>query len=177
MSVHTITVTQKAYSKMMLFARHAKGEISGFGRIDPKQSKPLVLDVRIADQVCSGGYTEITEKGFDDFLNELIAHKMDPSEWNCWWHSHNTFGCFISGTDQDNIERLTRTTGQTWYHIWVNKAYEHMVVVSYIDSLGNVVVKHGRLAIIPHQPGELVGKICRAIKRCVHAYGGLNTEG
>jgi hypothetical protein len=118
-----IILPMHIYHKMLAYARCSEGEISGFGRtkIVHKDGTTLVtiLEIRIFKQVVSSGHTDLDKGALAQFYVELVREKQNPANWNLWWHSHNDFGVFFSGTDNATIRELSHDS--KLYSVCINK--------------------------------------------------------
>jgi hypothetical protein len=68
----------------------------------------LITDIKIFEQKCSSGRTHLDPEALTKFMVALIRGGEDPARWNCWWHSHNDFSVFFSGTDTATIRELSK---------------------------------------------------------------------
>jgi hypothetical protein len=97
---------------MLSYTRAAKGEISGFGKIEvvdgPPDFSARITDIKIFEQECTSGETILTTDILTKFYLDTVTAGEDPSAWKLWWHSHNDFNVFFSGRDEHSIKITKR---------------------------------------------------------------------
>lgn len=119
-----IFLPQHVYHKMLAYAKVCDGEISGWGKTKVTKKKDetithvTVVDIRIFKQVCNAGHTSLDGDMLTKFYVELSKQGENMADWNLWWHSHNDFGVFFSGEDDDTAEKYS--AGRL-YSICINK--------------------------------------------------------
>jgi hypothetical protein len=101
-----ILIPVKIYQKLRAYTLATKHEIGGMAKIkrDEKGEIFTIEDLRIFEQVVSGGNVILDYKSQSKFYNELMEQNEDISMWRLWWHSHNTMEAFWSTTDEATIE-------------------------------------------------------------------------
>ena len=123
-SVYKIFLPLHIYHKMLGYALASEGEISGFGKVKETLRSGItnfqVTEIRIFRQVVEATHTRLHKEFLAKFIVELANEEEDPSEWNCWWHSHNDFGVGFSGIDDNTIEDLCKNSSLV--SICINKA-------------------------------------------------------
>lgn len=117
-----VRITQRAYNKMMFWVLNAPGEVSGYGTVERDGNSFLIDDVIILEQQNGGSHSYISEEATYRFLMFLKKHGLRDKFYRCWWHSHNDFGAFYSGTDMSQIESLANS--QFNVSIVTNKMFE-----------------------------------------------------
>ena len=96
-------ILRTAYNKMMEYAKHATGEISGIG----VEKENVIYDIAIFEQKCSTSDTELDMEDLVKYITKLANENPDKVEhMKVWWHSHSNMGCFWSSTDDDNIKNM-----------------------------------------------------------------------
>jgi len=109
------------YQKMRAYVNAVDTEISGLGKIISIEDFEgditfAIEDVKIFEQVVSGGNTEVDKKALACFYDDLIQAGEDPSLWKLWWHSHAQMGTFWSETDENTIEDFDNETEKdNWF--------------------------------------------------------------
>lgn len=103
-----VVFTKLAYKTMLEYCKQSPGEITGFGSVQQHGSTLYVDEVYITPQEVTGGHCEITGKTLLEFMTWCNKNKRKdlPPKARLWWHSHNNFGCFRSGTDKATVEML-----------------------------------------------------------------------
>ena len=124
-----LSFSEYAFKCLMYYARAAKGEVSGFGRTVKDGKDIFVSEVLLFKQECSSGGTTLNAKALADFVLQLIQTGRDPSEYKLWWHTHNDFGVFWSGTDEATAKELSKKT--QIYSVCVNKNGE---IIGRVDN-------------------------------------------
>lgn len=117
-----IKITQKAYNKMMFWVLNAPGEVSGYGHVERDGNSFLIDDVLILEQQNGGSHSYISEEATYRFMLMLKKRGLQNKIFRLWWHSHNDFGAFYSGTDHSQIESLANS--QFNVSIVTNKMFE-----------------------------------------------------
>ncbi len=103
----TLTIMPKPYAVMFYATQAAPGEVSGLGKVEKgKDGNFTLTESIILEQTCSNTGTTLDEEALNDFLFKLAKQKKNPSEYNCWWHTHADFDVFWSGIDEDNVKSL-----------------------------------------------------------------------
>lgn len=111
---HQIYLPLATYHKMLGYALASEGEISGFGRVTTAVKDKVTIftveDVRIFKQKVSSVHTSLDNEALSRFVVELAQEDIEPSDWNCWWHSHYDFNTFFSATDSTTIDKLCKNS-------------------------------------------------------------------
>jgi len=160
-----LILSKKAYLKLKYFVKNTPGEISGMGRVVVENNSFVVKDLDIFEQECSGAFTELKEKAMAKFLYEKTKANEDVSEYHLWWHSHNDFGVFWSGTDEKTIE--TTTSNSFLVSIVANKKGE---MLSRLDIFDPLKFHINLRSFIPKKvkENESIKRYClKRIKDCV----------
>ena len=125
MTKYKLIFSIKAYAKLRLYIENTRGEISGLGKVSKIENPDAfyVEDVFLLDQQSDAGGTTLNKNGLTKFLDDLLAKGESPSDYKCWWHSHNDFECFWSGIDIETIEDFSteQLTDNWWLSIVSNK--------------------------------------------------------
>ena len=116
-------IAPRIYERIMYYVQAARGEIGGFARVEwvkrriPGVSEGRarttdfhVVDACILPQYASGGYCHIDENAMSAWISGMHKRDEDASAWSCWWHSHNDFAAFMSGTDHATLKSLSANT-------------------------------------------------------------------
>lgn len=165
-----LVLTEQAFKKMFVYCKAAPGEISGFAKTEFLQEDKsegefggrkfsqdhpaiLITDVRIFEQECTSGGTHLNMNDLTKFYVDLIRSKEKPELWNCWWHTHNDFGVFFSGTDTNTIEKLSASS--LLVSICVNKMGD---MTARMDENGKLV-RNLKPVILPNMDSRL-SKLC-----------------
>lgn len=100
-----------AYEKVRQLVTQCPQEITGLGKIEIiEKDVLLVTDIAIFKQEVTAGSCELDKDKLMEFVSERVREPYrDAGMWRLWWHSHATMGCFWSGTDTSNIERMGET--------------------------------------------------------------------
>jgi len=101
-----ILFSKQAFEKLRAYITGIEYEISGFGKVEKKDGDLYVTDVKIFQQVVSGGHTEMDRKALALFWDELLKAHEDTGLWKLWWHSHVFMSALFSGTDLDTISEF-----------------------------------------------------------------------
>jgi len=91
------------YQQINWFVNRTDKEISGLGTVEIIDGVPIVTDVYMLKQECTGASTDIDQDAMMDLI--LHAHKKGKV-LNYWWHSHADMGVFWSGTDTATIKQF-----------------------------------------------------------------------
>ena len=103
--------SKKAYLKIKYYTQQAEGEISGLGKTRMTEENNIIIEnVEIFPQEASDAFTELSEEAMAKFLYEKTKKKEDVSGYNLWWHTHNDFNTFWSGTDTHTINESSSST-------------------------------------------------------------------
>lgn len=103
-----VVFTKAAYRTMFEYCKQSPGEITGFGSVAEHGDTLYVDEIYIMPQEVTGGHCEISGKTMVDFMVWAKKNKrldLVPKA-RLWWHSHNNFGVFRSGTDTATCEML-----------------------------------------------------------------------
>lgn len=101
-----IVFEPNAYHKMNSYIHGIGYEISGFGKIEKREKDIWITDVKIFQQVVTGGNTIIDAMAVAKFFDDLEVAGEDASTWKLWWHSHVYMSALFSGTDTATIEEF-----------------------------------------------------------------------
>lgn len=109
-----LIIPEHIWRKMYGYVALTKSEVSGFGKLKrfydvvrrPDPSFELV-DIKIFKQVCNTAHTQLSSEDLTNFYLEMIKQKEKPTDWYCWWHSHDDGSVFFSSTDLGTIEQLS----------------------------------------------------------------------
>lgn len=126
-----IYIVPKIFEKMTYYTRMVSSEISGLGKVERVKDNYHIVDVKILEQKCTAAHTTLSEEDLSKFLFELIKGGEKPENWNLWWHTHNDFGTYFSGEDEDTIEQLSKDS--LLLSICINK---HNEISARIDDRG-----------------------------------------
>ena len=118
-STRKIIIDFPIYKKMLYYTQAAQGEISGFGRVAIRDKDIYITDALIFKQDCTSGGTHLNPEDLSKFVVSIINMGFDPGHWRLWWHSHNDFGVFWSGTDDGTVDELSKDS--TLYSVCINK--------------------------------------------------------
>lgn len=111
--------------KLDTYVQEVDGEIAGMGKVEVRDDGNLyVLDIAIYDQEVTAGTADLSPEALAKFQTDLIKRGESPKQWYLWWHSHNTFGAFFSGTDTATI--ASSTEFDHLVSLVVNKKRERM---------------------------------------------------
>lgn len=99
-----VTIDWDVYQKIMYWVNKAPGEISGLGKVVPKEDGTFrVTSAVLIKQENGAASTEMDGAAISKCMFEL---KDDPGHLNFWWHSHVNMEVFWSGTDIDTIREI-----------------------------------------------------------------------
>lgn len=121
----SLVIDDEAFAKMMLYIHRCRIEISGFAKVERKDSDLLVVkEPFILPQVCTPGSTEPTPESLEVFFDEFLSHEdVNPEEYVCWWHSHVHGDAYFSPVDTKTIEESFRLADY-WVSIVANVHFE-----------------------------------------------------
>lgn len=171
-STRDIIIDPLAYKKMLYFTQAATGEISGFGKVLPVSvhknyfkgyesiNKYMITDVKIFKQKCSSGGTTLDGKSLARFIVDLVKAGEKPEEWSLWWHSHNDFGVFFSGTDTGTIAALSPET--LLVSVCINKEGQ---LIGRVDDFGQYY--EGNVSVMPSEDKNLREQCIKQVKEDV----------
>jgi hypothetical protein len=103
-TIPRVYILPEAKSKLDLYIKLCKYEISGLGSVIKRDDVMLIQDIFLFKQVVTSGSTDLNEEAISNFLLETVKAGLDPETLKLWWHSHGNGGCFWSGTDTSTIE-------------------------------------------------------------------------
>lgn len=116
--------------RLNAYVQGVNAEIAGMGEIEMREDGNLwVTDIAIYDQEVTSGTADLSPQALAFFQTELIKGGRSPKNWKLWWHSHNTFGAFFSGTDTNTIAGSTEF--DVVVSMVVNKKKERMCRIDY----------------------------------------------
>lgn len=91
--------------RLNAYVHGVDGEIAGMGKVEKRGDGNLYLvDIAIYEQEVTGGTADLSTEALAKFLTELVQRGESPKDWYLWWHSHNNFPAYFSGTDTGTIE-------------------------------------------------------------------------
>ena len=160
-----VKVARRAYLKMMAYAKAAPGEVSGMGIIEEIDGSLFLSEVFICKQQAAGGGVELDQEDLGRIVTQMVVDGDDesPKMMRCWWHSHNDFGCFRSGTDTDTVDRLLGTMPYV-VCVVVNKKGEYELTL-YANSKSDIfepqVIEGCRFLVIDEEE-DAIDAECRA---------------
>lgn len=94
--------------KLDAYVQAVNAEIAGMGEIELRDDGNIwVTDIAIYTQNVTSGTADLSPQALAAFQTELIKSGRSPKKWNLWWHSHNDFAAFFSGTDTGTIAAST----------------------------------------------------------------------
>jgi proteasome lid subunit RPN8/RPN11 len=95
-------------------------EFTLFGktRVDYETEEVHLVEIRVPEQESASSTTEADQ---GSFLEELIEAGENPEDWNMWIHSHNNFGAFFSGTDDDTMQSFNRGNTTHFWHMVISE--------------------------------------------------------
>jgi proteasome lid subunit RPN8/RPN11 len=94
--------------RLNAYVQSVDAEIAGMGEVEMREDGNLwVTDIAIYDQEVTSGTADLSPQALANFQTELVQAGKSPKNWYLWWHSHNTFTAFFSGTDTGTIESST----------------------------------------------------------------------
>jgi len=103
----TIFLLPEVITKIDIWCKKAKGEVSGLGLIDIDEDGDIfVTDVYLLEQKSSSGNTDLDQEAVGNLMTELRKEGISMSKLRFWWHSHGNGGVFWSGTDDKTIDIL-----------------------------------------------------------------------
>lgn len=152
----------KAYHKMYIYCRAAKGETSAWGRTVFNNGDVIVTDVKALAQHATSATVDLTDDALTDFIFDLATkHREDFSNWNFWFHTHNNFAVGWSGRDEENIEEHSQK--MPLVSLCMNKRGD---MTARVDFKG-VRTDFDRIVVCPTGHNGLTGRYQREIKRKV----------
>lgn len=104
-------INNKTIKKMERISKGVDGrEVGGLliGEVD-KKGEVKVTDAIIVEQEVTYGTVNLTEEALMEYTKEASAKQL--SKIIGWWHSHQSFGAFWSGTDETTSNRMARMMG------------------------------------------------------------------
>lgn len=107
-----ITITPEIYQELLAYVAHYDTEVSGCGMVEQIVNEDKSIEYRVTEvylpqvQYNSAAYTEIRDTQVHKLMGELLAIGKDLNQMKLHWHSHNDFGVFHSGTDDENYRDL-----------------------------------------------------------------------
>lgn len=104
-------LTTEVYNKIKYYIDGVNAEISGVGKSSIVDGDIHITDVVIFKQKCSSAHTDIDDLDQAKWMQEVVDRGESLKDWNVWWHSHNNFGVFWSGTDTNTIESHANNGG------------------------------------------------------------------
>lgn len=107
----TIYILPHVKARLDAYIAGCDVEISGLGTAHQQGRDFIIDDVFLLKQECTAGSTDIDDEAAAQFLCEAIRDGHDPATLRVWWHSHASFGCFWSTTDEGTIDVLS---GGAW---------------------------------------------------------------
>jgi hypothetical protein len=93
------------YKRWQAYVNAVHTEISGLGKI--RQITPeaiLVEEIKIFEQVVSGGHTILDKEARTRFDDEQMQKGDNLAGWKLWWHSHAFMDSYFSRQDEMTIE-------------------------------------------------------------------------
>lgn len=120
--VKSISIPPKIFSEIKTYCDLAKGEISGFGKIEVKDGIARIVAIALLEQENTAAHTEISEDTLNKFIVNLARKGQSPEMWKVWWHTHNDFGTFWSHVDTANISSLSSYMQSYLISVELNKA-------------------------------------------------------
>lgn len=101
-----IVFERETYNRMIGFTKLADTEVAGMARVEPRGNNIYVYDLRlIKNQKVTNGNVNIE---IDD-IGKFISTLPNPHEFKFLWHSHCNMGAFLSGIDEQFIEKFLLT--------------------------------------------------------------------
>lgn len=101
-----VSIKQAAYNRMMFYIMNAPGEVSGYGKVQRVGNSFMIEDVIVLEQKNGHSESFITPETTFRFMMLMKKRGLSTEGYNLWWHSHNDFSAFFSGTDLEQIESL-----------------------------------------------------------------------
>lgn len=98
-------IPAKNWQKLLYYAQAVETEISGFAEVTWNGQELEVGEVYLIEQEAGGAHTTLDELATHKFLLDYIK-KGGTQLPRLWWHTHNDFDTFFSGTDYDTIKKL-----------------------------------------------------------------------
>lgn len=97
----------QSYRKVMEYAVASPGEITGFAEVEFDKENYIFRmgEVYLLKQECTSADVEMDDDALDAFNDQLIEQGVTQLP-RLWWHSHNDFNVFFSGTDENTITYL-----------------------------------------------------------------------
>jgi hypothetical protein len=108
---YTVWIHPRAYHLMSLWAELAgkkKQEMTCFGQTSVEDGEIVVEDAHLIEHMGSSASVDGDEDDIIRMTMELYEKGVMPDQVRCWTHSHPGTGpsaTYLSGTDEDNIER------------------------------------------------------------------------
>lgn len=106
-----IIFEREVYNRMMGFTKLADTEVAGIARVEPRRDNIYVDNIYVYDlrllknQKVTNGNVNIDV----DEVGKFISSLQNPHEFKFLWHSHCNMGAFLSGTDEQFIEKFLLT--------------------------------------------------------------------
>ena len=120
-----VRVCQNVWEKINGWCTSTNLECSGFGLVRRKGSMFTIYDAFLPSQVCTPGHTTGDTSGLSDIAMSLFKRGIPTEHLKLWWHTHATFGCFWSGTDDDTAKRLSNNADGYGISIVTNHKNEY----------------------------------------------------
>ena len=104
-SIQNIWIDPVPHEKLSAWTRMAKGEVSALGLIEDAQTGPVITDVFLVKQTCTGASTDMDQADIATLMFDLAAAGQE-ARLRAWIHSHANMDVFWSKTDDDTIEGM-----------------------------------------------------------------------
>jgi hypothetical protein len=118
----SISFTQEAYLKIMLYVRDTNTEIAWHGSVTRKDNNFTVHDVYLYPQIVTGGTVNTDQTEYNKWVEELDDDTFNKMRLQ--GHSHVNFGASPSGTDKDYYSSILNVLNKNDFYIFmiINKS-------------------------------------------------------
>lgn len=158
-----IVMTRDVYNRMLLYARAAEGEVSGFCEVERKDGDFILTSCMILEQECTGTTTDLDMDAVGKFFNQLLVDGVDQTKFRCWWHSHANMKVFYSGTDVETANGLLKDWGDYFVGITINKEGEIYSRLAFLNPVPITIIEP-LTYVIDEVPAELETAIKEEVK-------------
>ena len=179
-----ISMTRRAWTKLMAYCRATNLETSGFMLLERDGSDLMIDEIYLLPQESTGTSTEMDRTAIAKFQLDLykkgIIGKKDSKKRLAHWHTHPTFGVFWSGTDME-MRRLNSQGVDYFVSIVVNQKGDALAAID-IKGEFPVAINDLPIEIVDNDDVAELIKACKAevelkVKSPTHTWGGTGGPG
>ena len=104
-TVQCVWIDLAAHEKLWAWTKMARGEVSMLGLVEDAPGDPVITDLFLMKQSCTGASTDMDQADVARLLFDLGTDGLE-GRLRAWVHSHASMDVFWSKTDDDCIEGL-----------------------------------------------------------------------